>query len=53
VLRRAHDRAGWKEYAARTMLEDLYLGGSDFAQFLVKRREEMDAFLAYLGQQKK
>jgi len=53
ALRRAHDSAGWKEYAARTMLEDLYLGGSDFAQFLVKRREEMDAFLAYLGQQKK
>jgi tripartite-type tricarboxylate transporter receptor subunit TctC len=53
ALRQVHASALWKEYANRTMLEDLYLSGPAFAQFLVKRREEMDAFLAYLGQQKK
>ena len=53
ALRRAHDSAAWKGYATRTMLEDYYLGGPAFAQFLVKRREEMDGFLAYLAQQKK
>ena len=53
ALRRVHASALWKEYSSRTMLEDLYLSGPAFAQFLAKRREEMDAFLAYLGQQKK
>jgi putative tricarboxylic transport membrane protein len=53
VMRRVHGSTLWKEYAARTMLEDLYLSGPAFAQFLAKRREEMDGFLAYLAQQKK
>lgn len=53
ALRRVHDSALWKDYAKRTMLEDLYLGGAAFMDFLVKRREEMDGFLAYLAQQKK
>jgi tripartite-type tricarboxylate transporter receptor subunit TctC len=53
VLRRVHESALWKEYSRRTMLEDLYLSGPAFMQFLAKRREEMDAFLAYLAQQKK
>lgn len=49
VLRRVHDSAAWKEYSARNMLEDMYLSGGAFMQFLVKRREEMDAFLKYIG----
>jgi putative tricarboxylic transport membrane protein len=53
ALRRVHDSALWKDYSRRTMLEDLYLSGPAFTQFLVKRREEMDGFLAYLAQQKK
>jgi putative tricarboxylic transport membrane protein len=53
VLRRVHGSDLWKDYARRTMLQDLYLSGPAFAEFLAKRREEMDGFLAYLGQQKK
>lgn len=49
VLRRVHDSPAWKEYSARNMLQDLYLSGGDFMQFLVQRREEMDGFLQYIG----
>jgi putative tricarboxylic transport membrane protein len=49
VMRRVHESAAWKEYSARNMLEDQYLAGADFMQFLVKRGEEMSAFLDYLG----
>jgi len=49
VLKRVHEGAAWKEYSARNMLEDLYLPGPEFAQYLEKRREEMQGFMTYIG----
>lgn len=49
VLRRVHDSPAWKEYSTRNMLQDMYLSGGEFMEFLVKHREEMGAFLKYIG----
>lgn len=49
VLKRVHDSAAWKEYAARQMLEDHYMNGAEFAQHLARLREEWQGFMAYMG----
>ncbi len=49
LLKRVHDSAAWKEYAARQMLEDSYMGGAAWAQHLAKQREEWQGFMSYMG----
>ncbi len=49
ALRRVHDSAAWKEYAARQMLEDTFLNGAEFAQHLARLREEWSGFMTYMG----
>ena len=49
ALKRVHDSAAWKEFASRFMYEDMYMGSAETAQYLVKRREEMAGFLAYIS----
>lgn len=49
ALKRVHDSAAWKNYAARQMLEDNWLNGADFAQYLARLREEWQGFMAYMG----
>lgn len=49
VLKRVHDSPAWKEYAARTMLEDTYLNGAEFARYLARLREEWTGFMTYMG----
>lgn len=49
ALKRVHDSAAWKEFAARNMYEDTYMGSAEFAQHLVRRKEEMQGFLAAIG----
>ncbi len=49
VLRQVHASAAWKEFAARNMYEDAYMGSAEFAQYLVRRREEMQGFLTHIG----
>jgi putative tricarboxylic transport membrane protein len=49
ALRRAHDSAMWKDFAARNMYEDTYMNGADFAQWLVRGREEMRIFLTAIS----
>ena len=49
ALKRVHDSAAWKEFSSRNMFEDRYMNGAEFAQYLVKRREEMQSFLIYAG----
>jgi hypothetical protein len=34
---------------SRDMYEDTYMGSAEFAQYLLKRREEMRGFLARIG----
>ncbi len=53
VLERAHKTQAWKDLAHKNMFEDLYMGSAEFGQFLVKRREDMQGFLEYIGVLKK
>jgi putative tricarboxylic transport membrane protein len=52
ALKRAHETKTWKEFSARNMFEDRYLGSAEFSQYLAGRRAEMLAFLNYIGLQK-
>lgn len=49
ALKRVHDSAAWKEFAARNMYESTYMASPEFAQYLAGRREEMLGFLTYAG----
>jgi tripartite-type tricarboxylate transporter receptor subunit TctC len=49
ALKRVHDSAAWKDYAARQMLEDNYMNGAEFARHLARLREEWQGFMAYMG----
>jgi putative tricarboxylic transport membrane protein len=53
ALKRVHESAAWKDYAAKQMLEDSYLGGAEFAQYLARLREEWHGFMAYMGHAEK
>ena len=49
ALKRVHDSPAYKEYSERNMFENMFLGGAEFSQYLVKRREEMQEFLRAVG----
>ena len=49
ALKRAHDSAVWKDFAARNMYEDTYMNSADFSQWLKSGREEMREFLTAIG----
>jgi putative tricarboxylic transport membrane protein len=49
ALKKVHDSPAYKEYADRNMFEDAYLGSAEFAQHLVKQREEQIEFLKHIG----
>ncbi len=49
ALKKVHDSPAYKEYADRNMFEDAYLGSAEFAQQLVKQREEQIEFLKHIG----
>lgn len=49
VLKKVHETAAWKEFSARNMFEDTYMGSAEFAQFLAKRRDEMVRFMGQVS----
>ncbi len=49
VLKKVYESPTYKEFAARNMYENLYMGSAEFTQFLAKRREEMVSFMAQVG----
>jgi putative tricarboxylic transport membrane protein len=49
ALKKVHDSPAYKEYADRNMFEDAYLGSAEFAQQLVRQREEQIEFLKHIG----
>ena len=49
VLKQVHASPAWREFSSRNMYEDTYMGSAEFAQYLIKRREEMQGFLAHIG----
>ena len=53
ALKKAHDSPAWKEFAQRNIFQDVFLGGTEFAQFLVKRMAEYKDFYDAIGVGKK
>lgn len=53
VLKRAHDSPQWKEFAKRSLFQDVYLGPAEFSKFLVQRMEEYKEFYDAIGLGKK
>ena len=53
ALKKAHDSAEWKEVAKRNIFQDIFLGSTDFAQFLAKRMVEYKEFYDAIGLGKK
>jgi tripartite-type tricarboxylate transporter receptor subunit TctC len=49
ALKRVHDSPAYKEYSARNMFEDKWLGSAEFTQYLVRGREEIAGFLKHIG----
>lgn len=49
TLERVHRSKAWKDHSARNLYEDLYMGSAEFAQYLAKRRVEMQEFLTSIG----
>lgn len=49
ALKRVHDSAAWKEFAARNNYEDMWRGSAEFGKLLVDQTADMTAFLAHIG----
>ena len=49
ALKKAHDTREWKEFAARNIFQDVFMGSADFTQFLAKRMVEYREFYDAIG----
>lgn len=49
VMKRVHDSPAWKDFSARMMYEDSYMGSAEFTQYLNVRKSEMVDFLTSVG----
>jgi len=49
TLAKVHDSAGWKDYMARNMYEDLYMNAADLTRYLRAQQTELTRFLTEMG----
>jgi putative tricarboxylic transport membrane protein len=49
TLRKFHQTQAWKDFAARNMYEDKYLGSAEFTEYMNKRTGELREFLLAVG----
>jgi tripartite-type tricarboxylate transporter receptor subunit TctC len=49
TLRKLHQTKTWKDFAARNMYEDRYMGSAEFAEYMQKRSGELREFLVAVG----
>jgi putative tricarboxylic transport membrane protein len=49
ALKKVHESAAWKDFAAKNMYENRYMGSAEFAAYLQQRRAEIQDFLTYIG----
>ena len=49
TLRKFHQTPAWKEFAARNMYEEKFLGSAEFADYMQKRSGELREFLLAVG----
>jgi len=53
ALKKTHDSPAWKEFAQRNIFQDVFLGSTEFTQFLTKRLQEYREFYDAIGMGKK
>ena len=53
ALKKAHDSQAWKDLAKRSIFQDVFMGSTEFAQFLAKRLVEYKEFYDAIGLGKK
>ena len=49
TVAKIHKSAGWREYMAKNLYEDVYLNGEDFGRHLAQRHGDMLKFLTDVG----
>jgi putative tricarboxylic transport membrane protein len=49
ILKKLHQTPVWKEFAARNMYEEKFLGSAEFAEYMQKRNVELREFLTAVG----
>src|SRR5262245_18694447 len=49
MLAKVHKSAGWREYMARNMYEDVYMNAEEFGKWLASQQVEMLQFLTEIG----
>lgn len=49
TVARVHKSAGWREFMAKNMYEDIYMNGEEFGRYLVARQADMNRFLTDMG----
>jgi putative tricarboxylic transport membrane protein len=53
VLEKVYKSAPWQEYMRRNMMEEVYMNGTQFTQYLEARRPEFTQFMSEMGLLKK
>ena len=53
ALKKVHDTPAWKEFAQRNIFQDIFLGSTEFTQFLAKRMLEYKEFYDAIGMGRK
>ena len=49
TVARVHKSAGWRDFMAKNMYEDVYMNGEEFGRYLSTRQVEMTRFLTDMG----
>ena len=49
TVAKIHGSAGWRDYMAKNMYEDVYMNAEEFGRHLVARNAEMNRFLTDIG----
>ena len=49
TVAKVHKSAGWREFMAKNMYEDIYMNAEEFGRFLAARQIEINRFLTDLG----
>ena len=49
VLEQVYLSAGWKDYSARNLFEDVYMNGAEFSRYLAGRQPELTRYFTEIG----
>ena len=49
TLAKVHKSAGWREYTARNMYEDVYMNAEELGKWLASQQVEQTQFLTEMG----